>query len=226
MKKTTKCGICGYEFTYDDRLSTNVFTTPNGVGAEYYYNLWHYFVACCPQCGYASKDISHTFHRKIVQDEKYQAIEEMELLQELYSARPNKIGDYLKASYYYESIGDTVNEFKCLLQASDLVFAEIIYWEEYIYDPVDSVSSIIGKTQIDEFRKFADNLFNSAISKMEEYVKNNPDDLDIQILLAGTLGDGDKIQMMKSVKLLNSIKSKNLTDQQKNAVQFLMNSMM
>lgn len=130
MLKTKKCKVCGYEFTYDDRVAINPFVEPHGEGAQYYFDLWHFFVEHCPQCGYASKDIGHTFNRNVVKDEKYQAIDEIELLKELSSARPNRIADYLKASYYYNSIGDTISEIKCLLQAGDMVYSELMYWEE------------------------------------------------------------------------------------------------
>ena len=61
--------------------------------------------------------------------------------------------------------------------------------------------------------------------KLENYLKNNPDDIDMQLLLAGTLSDGDKIQEMKSAKILSVLKTKDLTLKQKSALKFLLNEL-
>ena len=222
MKITKKCAICGYEFTYNDEVVTSIFVRPASDGAKYYFDLWHYNVECCPECGYASRDVSTTLYKKIVEDKAFKEIDNNPMIRELNKARPNKVGFYLKASCYYESIGDTMNHIISLLQASDLVYAELMYWDEYVLDDSNSISALIGKSQFNELKKFADVFFNKAVELLEDYVKNNSDDVDANILLAGTLSDGDKIQVMKSVKILNMLKSVQLTKDQKQALSFLL----
>ena len=222
---TKKCGICGYEFTYDEKTAQNVFIQPFSEGAKYYYDLWHFNVEKCPNCGYASKDISKTLHKKIISDEKYNSIPEMDILVELNSARPNKIGDYIQAGYYYESVGDVLNNAKCLLQAGDLVYAELLYWDEYVLDTSDSVNALISKSQYNELKKFGDYLFNTAVDKLEQYFKENPEDVDAMILLAGSLSDGNKIQTIKAAKIISQIKTMPLKSNQKKALEFLLEDM-
>ncbi len=217
----TKCAICGLEFTYDDRIAVNAFTKPRSEGAKYYYNLWHFNIERCPQCGYASKSVSRTYNKKIVEEEKYQGISEMEIIKELNEARPNRVESYLLASYYYESIGDTLNQAKCLLQSGDLLYAELMYWDEYVLDDSDSISAIISKRHYGELKKFADNLFNSGVQKLEEFVKENPHDIDAILLLGGSLCDGDKVQSIKGARYLTSLKNMNLTAGQRLALDFL-----
>ena len=52
MERNSKCAICGYEFSYRERVEDNPFVLPHSDGARYYYNLWHYPVEVCPNCGY------------------------------------------------------------------------------------------------------------------------------------------------------------------------------
>ena len=156
---------------------------------------------------------------------QYNAIDNIEIISELDAARPNRVSKFLRGACYYKSIGDKLNEIKCLLQAGDLVFAELMYWEDYIFDNSSSVSSLIGKTQSEEIEKFADHLINSGVKKLEDYIAQNSDDFDAQIILAGTLGNGDKLQTIKSAKILSNLKTKNLTLAQKKAVKFLLEQM-
>jgi len=220
-----KCGICGYQFSYDDKTAQSPFVQPFGEGAKYYYDLWHFNVERCPSCGYISKDISQTLYKKIVIDEKFTSIPKMDIIVELNSARPNKISDYIQAGYYYESIGDKLNNAKCLLQAGDYMYAELLYWDEYILDSSDSVTALISKTQYNELKKFADYLFNSAVDILEAYVKENEEDVDAMLLLAGSLSDGNKIQNIKGAKLLNHIKTMPLKPIQKKTLEFLLEDM-
>lgn len=222
MMKSKKCCICDYEFSYDDKTYKNPFVQPYGEGAKYYFDLWHYNVESCPNCGYTSKDVTKTLNKKITEDEKYKYISDMDIIKELDAARPNKISSYLKAGYYYESHGDLLNNAKCLLQASDLMYAELMYWDEYVLDSSDSVNALISTSQYNELKKFADHLFNSALDSLESYLKDHNDDVDALLLYAGSLSDGNKIQNIKSAKLLSSLKTMNLTTKQKKALQFLL----
>ena len=217
-----KCTICNYEFSYDDRVIRSVFVQPFGDGAKYYYDLWHFNVEKCPHCGYVSKDVSKTQNKTIVADNKYKEILNTDILVELNTARPNKIGDYLQAGYYYNSIGDELNNAKCILQAGDLMYAELMYWDEYILDSSNTIDALISKSQYTELKKFADHLYNNAIDILEQYVKDNLDDIDSMILLAGSLADGNKIQNIKGAKILSNLKSMKLNSSQRKAVEFLM----
>ena len=223
MMKSKKCAICGYEFSYDNKFFESPYVQPHDDGARYYYNLWHFPIEQCPECGYASKDVAHTFNKKIVKDEEYQYIPQIDIVQELDGARPNRVSSFLKGAHYYRSIGDELNEIKSLLQAGDMVYGELMYWEDYVFDNSDPVSALISKTQSNEIKKFGDNLINSAMAKLESYIKTNPDDMDSQILYAGTLCDGDKLQEIKGAKLLSGLKNKDLNLEQKKALKFLLN---
>lgn len=220
MKKK-KCVLCDYEFEYDDKSSESPFVKPHSEGAKYYYDLWHFHIDKCPKCGYASKDISHTFNKRVTHDEEYKNIANMNIIKELNNARPNSVQFYIEGGYYYDSIGDKLNSAKCLLQAGDYVYAELLYWDEYIFDSGDSVSALMSKSQYDELKNFGDGLFNSALSRLEQYIKENPDNIDAQLLLAGSLLDGDKIQVIKGTKILSGLKGKSLTQGQKLAFEFL-----
>lgn len=224
MKISKKCCICDYRFTYDDRVYIDPLVAPHDAGAQYYYNLWHFFIEKCPQCGYASKDISKTDNDKIVKDEIYLTVADVPLIKTLNNARPNRIADYLYASVYYESVADNLNYAKCLLQASDLVFAEMMYWEEYVIDSSNSLSAIQNKAQMNEFQKFANGLYEKGVKILERYVEDYVNDIDSSILLAGTLCSGDKIQKIKGSKMLLKLKGQKLTTGQQLAVKFLIGS--
>lgn len=224
MDKTIKCAICEMEFLYNDKNVINPLNQPFSDGAKYFYDLWHFNLEKCPQCGYVCKDISKTYYKDIVKDEKYLNISQMDLINDINDARPNNVELYLKAGYYYESIGDVLNNIKCLLQAGDLLYGELLYWDEYVLDNSDSVSAIMSKSKYNEIKKFADYLFNSAMDKLETYVKNNPQDIDSMILLAGSLCDGDKIQAIKGTRYLNHLNNMHITIEQKEAINFLFNS--
>ncbi len=221
MEKKTKCGICGLEFSYNDQVAVNPFTKPRSEGAKYYYDLWHFNIERCPHCDYVAKQVSSTFNKKIIEDEKYLGIKEMEIIKELNEARPNRVESYLLASYYYESIGDMLNNAKCLLQAGDLLYAELMYWDEYVLDNGDSISAIISKRHYNELKGFADSIFNTAIERLESFVKDNPDNVDAILLLGGTLGDGDKVQAIKGTRYLNSLKGMHLNSLQKTTLDWL-----
>ncbi|MGN0961007.1 MAG: hypothetical protein ACI4PF_02265 [Christensenellales bacterium] len=221
MRITKKCSVCDYKFTYDDKVYINPLVEPHDEGAKYYYNLWHFFIEKCPNCGYASRDLSEVLNKDIVKDDRYLAVAEIPIIVTLERARPNRIADYLYASIYYESIGDTLNYSKCMLQASDLIYNEMFYWDEYVLDDVDSMSAIQNKAQFNEFKKFADGLFNKGVEALEEYVARHPYEIDTTILLAGVLNTGNKMQKIKGARLINRLKSETLTDEQKLCVKFL-----
>lgn len=222
MKITKKCAICGYKFTFDNELNVNPLTAPHDDGARYYFDLWHGFVERCPECGYASLDISNVANKGIVNDVRYLAVQDMPIIITLGQARPNRVADYVCAGMYYESIGDTLNYAKCMLQASDLVYGELMYWDEYIFDNSNSLGAIQNKSQVAEFSSFADGLFAKGVETLEQYVREHSGDTDSTILLAGVLGLGDSTQKIKGAGILNKLKLATLSTSQKLAVKFLL----
>ncbi|MBQ7351491.1 MAG: hypothetical protein IJW59_01295 [Clostridia bacterium] len=225
MKVTKKCGICGYNFTYDDNVYVAGFIRPASEGAKYYYDLWHFFAEECPECGYSCKDVSKTFYKKIINDPNYSAVDDNVIIKELKKARPNRVDLYVKSSIYYQSIGENYLSAISMLQAGDLVYAELMYWEEFVFDNTNSVSALINKSQYNEIKKYADKLYLDGVALLEDVVKDDPQNIDAQLLLAGTLSDGNKIQVMRAVKILNSLKSVGLTKGQKSALEFLLDDL-
>lgn len=221
MRITKKCGICGYEFTYDNDIYVDPLVLPFDEGARYYYDLWHDFVEVCPHCGYASFDVSNAIDKSIIKNEWFNSLKDMPIIKTLERARPNRIADYLSASIYYDSIGNRIDYAKCMLQASDLVYAEMMYWDEYMLDSNDSLSAIQNKFQYNEFKEFADGLFVKGVDALDDYVKDFTNDIDALILLAGVLNTGDKIQQIKGASIINKLNDMKLTPKQKLSVEFL-----
>lgn len=222
MEMKKKCAVCGYEFLYSDKIFESPFISPNDEGAKYYYDLWHYNVESCPNCGYSSKDVSKNKYKGIVNDESFKNVSENEILKELDAARPNRISQYIKAGLYYLSIAEDYMAIVSNLLAGDLVYAELMYWDEYIFDNNDSITALINQRKYNEIKEFADSLFNKALDDLDKYIKDNPYDYDAQLLYAGSLGDGDRLQAMKGLKILNTLKTANLNTSQKLTLAFLL----
>ena len=222
MIVTKKCAVCGNQFSFDDSITTNVYMTPNSDGAKLYFNLWHYNVEKCPNCGYASKDVSKCVNKAITKDPQYESVPDNKIVKSLNGARPNKLEHYIRASMYYKSIGDKLNVALCHLQAGDLIYGEMIYWKEYVLDNNSTYTTVENKKVYDGFKKFADELYAAAVKELKEYLHENPNDVDNIILLAGTLSDGNKMQKIQGVNLLNKLKTiKGLTNNQKLMIKFL-----
>ena len=218
-----ECCVCGYKYTHKGGWeNSHPLAVPQTDGAKLYFNLWHFQIDVCPECGYASRDISECINKKIVEDSGYLSINDMPVLQELNSARPNSIGVYLKAGAYYRSIGDMYNEALCYLQASDLVFAEIIYWQQYLFDSSDAFTAYRSKGIYNDFKDFADKFYNRSIELLEEWITKRPKDIDARLVLAGALSDGNAMQKMRSVKMLNGLKTEKITNDQKKILSFLL----
>lgn len=218
-----QCCICGYKYASRGGWeNSHPLATPQSDGARLYFNLWHFPIDVCPECGYASRDISQCINKKIIEDEGYLAINDMPVLTELNGARPNSIGLYLKAGAYYRTIGEKYNEALCYLQASDLVFAEIIYWKQYLFDNTDAYTAYRSKGIYNDFRDFADKFYNQAIELIDEWVNKHPSDIDAKLVLAGALSDGNSMQKMRSVKILNTLKSASISTDQKKILAFLL----
>lgn len=215
---TKKCTVCGYKFTFDNQIRTNLFISDKNVGAKAYFDLWHFFVERCPECGYASKDISACENKKIVKDKNYK-LDNPEMVEKLNGARPNIIANYLYAEKYYESMGDLLNQAKCIFQSADLVYGELMYWEEYILDDYD----FDDDPDYIEIVSFAEELFSKGLKVLGKYIEINPSDYDAKILYAGILSDGSSIQKMQGIKELKTLlQNPNLTSIQKAMVEYLL----
>ena len=218
-----ECCVCGYKYTHSGGWeNSHPLTTPQTDGAKLYFDLWHFQIDVCPECGYASRDISKCMNKKIVEDDGYLSIDDLPVLKDMNDARPNSIGLYLKAGAYYMSIGEKYNEALCYLQASDLVFAEIIYWQQYLFDNSDAYSAYRSKSIYGDFKDFADKFYNRAIALLEEWIQKRPMDIDAKLVLAGALSDGNSMQKMRSIKLLTSLKSDRISTEQKKILTFLL----
>ena len=128
-------------------------------------------------------------------------------VQDLIAARPNKLEHFLRAILYYKSINDKLNEALCNLQAGDEIYGEIIYWKEYMLDDSNVVNKAKSNDIVNEFKSFADELYDNAVKGLKEYLRENPNDVDYIILLAGILCDGSKMQRIQGVNMLNKLKT-------------------
>lgn len=220
MMITKKCCICGYEFAFDNELRTNLYISKKNSGATGYFNLWHYFVEQCPHCGYASQDISRTQNKSIVKSKSYK-LDNPDIIEKLDEARPNMVSTYLMAEKYYDSIDDEVNRAKCLFQAADLVYAEIMYWEEYIFDGVGN--DLRKDMQYVQFETFAEELYDKGLKVLAEHIKEHPEDIDSRILHAGICSDGSSVQKIQGISELRALeKDTKLTTLQRDMVEYLL----
>lgn len=218
MRITKKCAVCGYKFTFDNDIRTNLLISDKNVGAKGYFDLWHFFIEKCPKCGYASADVSNCKNKKALKDGGFK-LDEMEMIEKLEEARPNQVADYLYGAKYYESIGDKLNEAKCLFQSADQVYAELIYWEEYILDEED----LDDDPDYIEIEGFAEDLFAKGLKILGEHIEINPLDYDAKILHAGICSDGGSVQKMQGIRELKTLLADtNLTEKQRAMVEYLL----
>lgn len=218
-----KCSICGYSFAFEENVVEKNFKVHNIEGAKYYYDLWHFELEKCPKCGYVCRDISKTQNKLIINDPTYLSVPKNSFVQDLKDIRPNKLENYLKASLYYKSIGDDINDALCSLQANDIIYEELVYFKDHFLNTINTVSLLQNQRKYNEFQKFADDLYNYAISVIRNYLKFSPFDFDRTILLAGSLSSGNAVQEIESVNLIKKLrKTKQLAKEQKEAIQFLL----
>ena len=203
------CAICGQKNMVTDRVFVNEFITTYSDGAKEYFDLWHFPIERCENCKFASRDISecHNNNVRYLQANSYESI-----LKQLNEARPNNIKEYIDASRYYQLIKDIKTQALCLLQAGDCVYNEIVYWKQYI---------LTEDEKCEELYSFGNDLYDEAIVLLKTYLVENPDDIDMQLLLAGVLSDAKDKSI--SFALLQKIKTKKLNNTQKRIFDFLIN---
>ena len=64
------CAICQKNNDFEDIIPSSKFTRPRKDEEKEYFNMWHRIVEVCPECGYASYDVSTTLNKNIINDEK------------------------------------------------------------------------------------------------------------------------------------------------------------
>ena len=221
MLDEVKCAICDTLVKADTQIISHPLLKPISEGAKYYYDLWHFPVCYCPNCKYASADISTTQNRNIILDIAYISIANHKILKKLYGARPNHIEAYFRAGYYYDSIADDKMAALCYLQAYDAVYSEIMYWDENIFEENNNKEIT---TEKESFKSFGDDLFQKGIQHLKKYVSNNAKDYDMFLVLAGFMFDGSKVEKMEGINILQKLKSvSSLTKNQKMTIQYLCN---
>jgi len=210
MIKEIKCGKCNKVSRVMDDININKVITPHSQGASLYFDLWHFNVQRCSNCGYTSRDISNCDNLASTNEYGY----DQNVLKELRSARDNFIEDYILASRYYSTINDLKNEALCLIQAGDLVYNEIAYWKEYILTEDENCEHLYV---------FAENLYNDGIKKLKEYLDVSPKDIDMQLLMVGILSDMDDKEIIASKVIIQNLKKQVLSNEQKLILDYLEN---
>lgn len=207
MLKKIKCAVCGAENIVSDELQVNPLIAPNSRGAKLYFDLWHFPIQKCSECGYASLDISVVDTQNVAY---LKASEYAEMFRLLNAARPNMVEKYYDASRYYQLINDQKHQALCLLQAGDLVFNEIFYWKEYVLTEDENCL---------ELYELARTLYSKGVEILEDYCKGRSD-TDMELLLAGVLADSEEGVKLSNI-LLNKLSRSQLTDDQREILIFL-----
>lgn len=209
MNEKVKCAICGKDSNLPEKVVVNKFLEPNSEGAKLYFDLWHFDIQKCDNCGYVSRDITKCANVNII-NSKLNI--NQKIIDELQSARANQIENYIVGSLYYESIGDHKSQALCLIQAGDLVYNEILYWKEYVLTEDETC---------EDFYSFANNLYNKGTSLLKDYIETNPIDIDMQLLFAGIMLDGEDNEILIGRAMLQKIENLEITYSQKLILDFL-----
>ena len=207
MLKKTKCAVCGAENLVSDEMLVNPLIAPNSRGAKLYFDLWHFPIQQCSECGYSSLDISVV---KSLNVAYLKSSEYSEIFRLLDAARPNMVEKYYDASRYYQLINDQKYQALCLLQAGDLVFNEIFYWKEYVLTEDENCP---------ELYDLARTLYLKGVEALENYCQSTSD-IDMELLLAGVLADSEEGIKLSNI-LLNKLSKSQLSDDQREILNFL-----
>lgn len=210
MKKI--CANCGHDCEIDDKRVGTLSKNLSGA-SKLYYDMWNFDIERCPNCNYASLDISKKPEVKL-NSYKLHAILQDKVLNELYNCKPHSIFNYLLASAYYEEIGDTLMQAKCVLQAGDWMYYELPYFVDEFLDETD-------KEGIKYYQDYAKHYYEQAVALLEAYVDKHPSDFDAKLLLAGVLQEMDGSYKFKSNVILRAISLDKLSNEQKEIYNFL-----
>jgi len=190
-----KCAVCGVVCKGENVIKKeDIFGVGNG--AELYHNLWHFDLEFCENCNYVSKDISGCKNLK-VNDMRVEFLDP--ILIEMQTARPNAIEEYLRAGSYYLSISDNMTSALCYLQAGDLVYKELFYWNENLLDYGNELLKIKSNDIKKDFTIYAEKIFDKGLKLLESELSTLKD-LTYTLLYVGfllTLGkDIDKAKYL------------------------------
>ena len=182
-----KCIVCGANCESNHIVKKEeMFGIGNG--AELYYNLWHFDLEFCENCNYVSKDISECKNLRI-NELRVDFLES--ILIEMQMARPNSIEEYLRAGAYYLSISDNLTSALCYLQAGDLVYKELFYWQEYLLDDGNELLKIKSNGIRKEIKDYAEKIFDKGITLLRDSL-SELEDLSYTLLYVGFLLTLDK----------------------------------
>ena len=138
------------------------------------------------------------------------------------SIRPNLLENYLQAGIYYKSISDYVNDAICNLQAVDIIYAELEYFKEHFFNTINTVTLLENQKKYNEIEKFAIGLYEYAVALLRKFVKLDPLDSDVEILLSGTLLYGNTVQEMEAIQMIKKLrKRKDLSSNQHECIKYL-----
>ena len=187
------CAICQKQNEFEDIIPSSKLTRPRKEEEVAYFNMWHRIIEVCPECGYASYDVSTTSNPNIINNKNYKNIPELEYVEELNNHVPNRLAPLLQAALYYSSINDKYNEALAYLQASDTICGV--------------VNSLLlqfdfGDDEDNKLLLCADALYQKALSILSALLENNKDNVELYIVYGGALLDGNELEEKRGLSVL------------------------
>ena len=187
------CAICQKQNEFEDIIPSSKFTRPRKEEEKAYFDMWHRIIEVCPECGYASYDVSITSNKNIINHPNYKNIPELDYVVELRNYVPNRLSSLLQAGLYYNSINDKYNEALAYLQASDTICGV--------------VNSLLlqfdfGDDEDNRILKCADALYQKALSILESLLEYNKDNVELYIVYGGALLDGNELEEKRGLSIL------------------------
>lgn len=207
------CALCQKNNEFDGMVPSSKFTRPRKEEEKAYFDLWHRVVEVCPDCGYASYDISKCDNKNIINAPNYKNIEDMDIVVELNNYVPNRLTFLLQAALYYNSIKDRFNEALAYLQASDTICGVV----NRLLLEFD-----FGDDEDNKLLKCADVFYEKALQIFEELLSNNTDNVELYIIYGGALLDGNDLQEKKGLKVLREALNHNTTPLENKIIKYLL----
>ena len=207
------CAICQKQNEFEDIIPSSKLTRPRKEEEIAYFNMWHRIIEVCPDCGYASYDVSTTLNEKIINNKNYKNIPELEYVEELNNHIPNRLAPLLQAALYYSSINDKYNEALAYLQASDTICGV--------------VNSLLlqfdfGDDEDNKLLLCADALYQKALSILSVLLENNKDNVELYIVYGGALLDGNELEEKRGLSVLKEALNHNPNTVQIKVLKYLL----
>ena len=207
------CAICQKSNEFNTSIPSSIFTKPRKVEEKAYFDMWHRIVNVCPECGYASFDISECRNKNIIKDKNYLDIPTMSIVEELNNYVPSRLPYLLQAAKYYNSIHDEFNEAIAYLQASDTICG-IVNKLLLEFD--------FGEDQDSHLFACADVFYNNALKLLEKLINENPENVELYIIYGGALLDGNDLEEKKGIKILKEALNHNTSSLQNKVIKYLL----